>query len=634
MRVALPGSAERLLQHVANGNRPTGNPGNTTLLIVLIVVAVLYFARTVFIPLSLALLLTFLLAPMVIRLRHWGFGRIPSAFGVVLLAFLAMGVIGTVMVSQLADLAHKFPEYEQNVNEKLESVRSSGGGFVTRLSRVIGKVSEELTPRVPSRQGQPADDRPVPVEIRRSAFSPFDIVQKVVGSVLQIVLMAGCVIVFVIFMLIEREDLRDRLLRLAGSGRINLTTQVLDDAAHRVSRYLLAQLVINVGFGFLAGTGLYLMHIPNPLLWGMLAALLRYIPYLGIWIAAAMPAGVAFAVQPGWLTVPLVFGLYFGIDLLMYNFVEPLLYGTSTGISPLAILVAAVFWTWLWGPMGLLLATPLTVCVVVIGHHVPTLSFLRIMLSDEPVLPWHVRFYQRMLAMDLEEATELAETFLKGKSLEELYDSVIVPALSLAEQDRHRGKLHENRQQFIFDNTRILIEDIAERADQLVEVGHTGKLRAAVSRNNGRELKPVVPAEPRVVCIPARDQADELASLMLVQLLNRKGIGARALSSDLLTGEFIGEVGREQPAVACVSTVPPYGYVHARYLCRRLRSQFTQLKVVGAILTENDVEEIKQRQPPLVADELASSLRQVLTLVGSLIQLRSPASPQPAPSAS
>ncbi len=614
---------------MANGNRPNGIKGSTTLLTVLIVLAVLYFARSVFIPLALAILLAFLLGPLVIRLRHWGLGRVPSAVSVVLLSFCIVGVISMIMASQLTDLAHKLPEYQHNVHQKIESVRQSGGGVLTRISRIAHSINDSLTPQVPT-QANPADgEKPVPVEIRRSPFSPFELIQKVLGSVLGMLVTAGIVIVFVIFMLIEREDLRDRLLRLAGAQRINVTTKLLDDAAQRVSRYLLAQLVINVGFGVLAGIGLYFLRVPNPFLWAMLAALLRYIPYLGIWIAAIMPAAVALAVDPGWLKIPAVFGMYFGIDLCMYNFAEPLLYGSSTGISPLAILVAAVFWTWLWGPVGLLLATPLTVCVVVIGHHVPNLEFLTILLSDEEVLSPHARFYQRMLAMDLDEATELAEQYLKNdKPLEQLFDEVIVPALSMAEQDRHRGKLDDIRQQFIFQNTRSLVEDLAERADDLVTAN--GAKNRQTKSDKRRETEGDPPGHVQVLCIPARDEADEIASVMLAELLGRRGIQAKVLSSGVLASEAVGSAERTGPLVAFVAAVPPFGYLHARYLCRRLKSQFKRMRLVAAILTEGDVNEVRQRKPPIPAEELCSSLQQALAQVVSLISVRSEPAKAPA----
>jgi len=605
---------------VSNETRPNGK--QATLLIVLVVVAVLYFARTVFIPLAFSILLSFMLAPLVTRLRRWRLGRIPSTAIVVLIAFVVLGVIGTVMEFQLSDLAHKLPEYQQNVQQKLNSIRNSGGGFVKRVSGGFERFTEEFTSATaPASKAQPPEERPVPVEIRHAPFSPVEMIQKVLGSVVSVLLTTGIVIVFVIFMLIEQDHLRNRLIRLAGSRRVNLTTNVLDDAANRVSRYLLAQFVINCGYGLLTGTALYFLRVPNPLLWGMLAALFRYIPYLGIWVAAIMPAAVAFAVKPGWVDVPIVFGMYIGVDLLMYNFVEPLLYGSSTGLSPLAVLVSAVFWTWLWGPAGLLLATPLTVCAAVIGRHVHELAFLQILLSDEPVLPPGTRFYQRMLAMDPEEASHICEKFLKGKSLEELYDVVIVPALSLAEADRHRGKLDEEKQKSIFQNTRILTEDIAARANYLVAGSHTGKTaffqkERADTKTNFESIGPV-----DALCIPARDAADEIAAFMLKQLLERRGISAKTVAAGISAGEISLEVGKTNPKVACVLAVPPFTYMHTRYLCRRLRSQFKHLKLGIALLTENPKAEEGQPYALPSADETAFSLRQAVTQIVALSQV-------------
>ncbi|HTL56148.1 MAG TPA: AI-2E family transporter [Candidatus Limnocylindrales bacterium] len=616
---------------MANGNRPNGNSGSITLLTVLIVVAVLYFGRMVFVPLALSVLLAFLLAPVVSRLQRWGLGRIPSAILVVTLFLVIIGFVGALMTTQLTDLARKLPGYQTNIHRKVESVRASGGGLINRISRVVADFSDSLTPsRAAATPRNQSEEKPVPVEIRRSAFSPLDMIQKVLGSLLNVMVTAGLVLVFVIFMLIEQTGLRDRLIRLGGARRVNATTRMLDDASQRVSRYLLAQLVINSAFGMLAGIGLYFMKVPNPFLWGLVAALLRYIPYLGIWIAAIMPAALAFAVEPGWVKAPLVFAIYFGIDLIMYNFVEPLLYGNSTGLSPLAILVAAVFWTWLWGAVGLLLATPLTVCVVVLGRHIPQLWFLRILLSDEPVLRPETRFYQRLLAMDLEEATEIAEEFLKGKSLEEFYDGIMIPALSLAEEDRHQGRLDEARQRFVFQNSRILVEDLAERADELT--------RGEESREqpNEQQHRPEIPAAdapPEVICIPARDEADEVAAAMLVQLLQIRGVPARTLTAGMLVGELLESVNHQQPPVVCVLAVPPFGYAHARYLCRRLRDQAPDVKLVGAILTEQRPEDLKQRQPQLVADELAISLRQTLAAVLPLIHTGNNKVLQPALSA-
>ena len=617
------GSAEQQKSEpVKNGDRGEPGNGNIKFLAIVLVVAVLFFAREVFIPLVLAMLLAFLLAPLVTRLRRWGLWRIPSVISIVLLAFILIGIIGMFLASQLGDLAHKLPGYEQNVRQKLQSIRSSGSGVVNRVSKTVNNVSGDLTVRQKAPSGQEGEEKPVPVEIRRSAFSPLEVVQKMLGSLLSIGFTALIVIVFVIFMLIQQEDLRNRLIKLAGARRLDVTTKVLDDAADRVSRYLLAQLIVNVVYGALAGLAVYLIGVPNPLMWGMLAALLRYIPYLGIWVAALMPALVAFAVEPGWVKLPLIFGIYFGIDLLMYNLAEPVLYGNSTGVSPLAILVAAVFWTWLWGPVGLLLATPLTVCVVVIGRHVPNLEFLSIMLSDEPALKPQTRFYQRMLAMDLDEATEIAEEFLKGKSLEDLYDGLIIPALSLAEEDRHRGKLSDKRQQFIFRNTRILLEDIAERSDELIARNGSQQMQDGnPSENPGNACT----VEASVLCVPARDEADELAAFMLAQLLQKSGIGARPVPAASLAIDAVGRLSQDKAKIACVFAVPPFGYMHARYLCRRLQERFKNLKLIAGILTERDVQELKLRHPTIAADQLASSLKEVVAAVRTALSLENTA---------
>jgi len=611
---------------VAEGIRAT-RENSARLLTIVIVGAVLYFAREVLIPFALAFLLAFLLSPLATRLRHWGLGRVPSAMLVVLVSFSLIAVVGFVMASQLTDVAHKLPGYQQNIREKLHSVQVSGGGLIERATRVIHNLTTELTPPAPSSsRGQSGEEKPVPVEIRKAPFSPIEMLRRVLGSLLSIGVTGLIIIVFVIFMLIQKEDLRDRLIRLVGAGRVNITTQALDDAAQRLSHYLLAQAGINITFGILVGCVLYIIRVPNPLLWGLAAALLRYIPYLGIWVAACMPALMAFAVEPGWVKVPIIFGSYLGIDLLMYNFAEPLLYGNTTGISPIAILVAAVFWTWLWGPVGLFLSTPLTVCLAVIGRYVPSMEFLSILLGDEPVLKPETKFYQRMLAMNLDEATELAENYLKGKSLEELDDCVIIPALSLAEEDRHRGRLDEEREQFLFQNTRLLVEDITERADNLIAGSNSSRKQNEEAPNNETAASN---DHPEVVCIPARDEADEIAALMLEQLLSKRGIGANVLSCAGLLGECIQQVEAQKPRVVCVAAVPPFGYVHARYLCRRLRNRFPELKVVAAILTEGDVNEIKKRQPPVPADEIGSSLSQALAAILSLLPTANPR-PQPA----
>jgi predicted PurR-regulated permease PerM len=578
---------------------------------VVIVVAVLYFARVVFIPLALAILFAFLLAPLVTRLRRWKIGRIPSVLIVVHLAFAVIAAFGFLMALQLTDLGHKMPEYEQNIHNKLKSIRDSSSGLMGRLSRFMHDFNQEMSS--PASRPGPEDQKPVPVEIQHGPFSSsLEMAPKLLGSVASLVLTAIIVIVFVIFILLQQEDLRDRIIRLAGAGRLNATTKALDEAGERVSRYLVAQLIVNVAFGVPVGLALYFLGVPNPILWGMLAALCRYIPYLGIWIAAVMPAAVLFAIDPGWAKPFSVFGIYFGIDLLMYNFVEPWVYGNSTGMTPLAILVAAVFWTWLWGAVGLLLATPLTVCLAVLGRYVPSLRFLGVLLSDEPVLSPEKRFYQRLLATDVEEAAEIAEEFLKNNSLEKLYDAVVVPALSLAEEDRLAGRLDEEQGQAVFRDARLIIEDIGPRSREIA--GGDSEHRTEASCIGSDES-----AETSVFSLPARSEVDELAALMLAQLLDLRGIKTKALSASALASEQMEEIGHEKARLVCVSTVPPDGYLHSRYLCKRLREQFPDIRIVAAILIREDEREIKQRGTATPADETVVTLAEAVAAVCALL---------------
>jgi hypothetical protein len=359
---------------------------------------------------------------------------------------------------------------------------------------------------------------------------------------------------------------------------------------------------------------LYFLGVPNPILWGALAALLRYIPYLGIWVAAIMPAAVVFAIDPGWLKPLAVFGVYGGIDLMMYNFVEPLVYGNTTGLTPLAILIAAVFWAWLWGPVGLLLATPLTVCLAVIGRYVPSLRFLGVLLSDEEVLTPEKRFYQRLLAADVEEAAEIAEEFLKGKSLEELYDTVIVPALALAEEDCLAGKLDDHEQEFVFQNGRLVVEDIAPRAKEII-AGENG------SRHHVKNHVHVNPhaAEARVLALPAHGAGDEIAALMLAQLSEKRGIHTRVVSAEALASERLEQAGGEKIEVVSVVSLAPDGFLYVRYLCKRLREQFPELRIVAAILVYDDAADVRKTELGASANEVAGSLNEAAKQIQSLV---------------
>ena len=608
-------------------NRPNTTSRSTSFLSVVLVVAVLYFAREIFIPLALAVLFAFLLAPLVTRLRHWGLWRMPSVLIVVSFAFLVLAVIGALGTAQLTDLGRKMPEYQHNVHQKLQSFRDSSNGTLGRITRMMHNFNEELKPPASQAQLAPGDQKPVPVEIRQGDVSPFKLVPKVLGSVLGGLITLVIVVVFVIFMLAQKEDLRDRVIRLVGWRQLNITTKALDEAGERVSRYLLAQLFVNVAFGIPAGVALYFLGVPNPILWGVLAALLRYIPYLGIWVAAIMPAAVLFAMGPGWVKPIAVFGIYGGIDLMMYNFVEPFVYGNTTGLTPLAILIAAVFWAWLWGAVGLLLAVPLTVCLAVIGRYVPSMRFLGVLLSDEEVLTPEKRFYQRLLATDVEEAAEVAEEFLKGKTLEELYDVVIVPALALAEADNLAGRMEESQQQFVFENARLLVEDIAPRASDII-AGET----SVRHRLNGKEhvQDTSASAGARVLALPAHGPADEIAALMLTHLLEARGVRARTVSAGSLASERLEEAGEEKIEVVCVTALVPDGFLHARYLCKKLRTQFPELRIVAAVVVRDEGRDVRTREFLASASEVARSLGEAAQQVQALIPVRPTPAPQTA----
>jgi predicted PurR-regulated permease PerM len=552
-----------------NGQDTPSN-GFTTLASFAIITAVLYFAKDVLIPLALAFLLSFLLGPLVVRLARWGLGKASSVLLVVAMASVLVGVIGWLVLAQLIHLVDQLPKYQANLHEKVLSIRRpSRNGLIAHAASMLKEVQKELDSFTRSDDdgtnlaGQGLESA-VPVEIRSPRPNAFQLMGTMVGPVLKPLAIAAAVVFFVILMLFQREDLRERFLKLVSGGELNVATQAVDDAAQRVSRYLLMQLVVNMAYGVPIGVGLFLIGVPNAFLWGLLATLLRFVPFIGVWIAASFPIVLAFAVDPGWLKVILTVVLFGVVELLCVNLAEPLLYGASTGVSNIALLVAAIFWTWLWGAVGLLLSTPLTVCLMVLGKYVPGVSFLSVLLGSEPVLEPHARFYQRMLAMDEEELIDLSDKFLQDHSVAELYDSVLIPALGLAEQDRHKGTLAELRQNFIVQNTRELIEMLGDREPLPSEVGPDSD-------------------RPAILCLPARDESDELAALMLQQLLRKRGLSARALPATTLARDWLKQIRRDRIQTVCVSSIPPFAVAPARLTCKRLRREFPHLNILVGI---------------------------------------------------
>jgi predicted PurR-regulated permease PerM len=537
--------------------------------------AALYFGRQIFIPLALAVVFSFLLTPLVGLLERIHFGRVPAVCVVLALAFVMLGTVTWAVAGQMVEIMVDFPDYKANLDNKIHSLHLSHDGHLSKATATVQELNKELSAvpgELSSGHVQSKDQaaaRPVhPISVEVAA-PPSNLVQDLralLGPLAGPVETAAIVIIFTVFMMVKREDLRNRAIRLAGRGQLNLMTQALDDAGRRLSRYLLLQFLVNSGYGLLFGIALYFTGVPHALLWGVLAALLRFIPYIGTLIAAAFPVAMALAVSPGWHQAAIAFGVFVVLELAVSNVIEPILYGSHTGISSLAVLVAAVFWATLWGPVGLILSTPLTVCLMVLGRYVPQLNFLEIVLGDEPVLPPEQQFYQRLLAMDQEEARTIAESHLKGNPLESLYESVFVPALRLAEQDHHVEGLDDDTRAFIFQSTRDLIEDLGDRLaeerppenSKSDAFGQLGQTQTAATNIN-------------IACLPARNGADELVAVMLAQLLRKAGYRASELRAGTVD-DMLAAVSQQEFNVVCVSSLPPYPAGQARTICKRLQA--------------------------------------------------------------
>ncbi len=589
-------------------------------MVVLGTIAALYFAREVLIPFAFALTLTFLLSPAVDLLQRLRAGRALSVLTIVLISIAATSGVGWIIANQLIEAANQLPLYRENIQAKIAALHHPVTGQVGEAAASVKEIARELTSPAsespaspPVVQGQkqpkapPVPKSPMTVEVVDAPVSEWAELRDLFTPVLGPLGRAGIVILFSIFMLLEREDLRNRLLRLAGVGKLNLMTQALDDAARRVSRYLLMQFLVNVGFGVVFGIGLYGIGVPYPVLWGAVAAILRIVPYIGTLTAALLPIALSLAVFDGWLKPLLVFLLVVVLELIVGNFLEPWLYGIHVGISSLALLVTAVFWAVLWGPAGLILSTPLTVCLVVLGRYVPHLSFLHILLGDEPALSAEAQVYQRLLAMDQLEAQTIVDQFLKGRPLVELYDSVLIPALSLAEQDRHKGAIDAPREEFLFLSINEMIAEFSEY--QLAD-------------DNPAKKDPAAHSGGRIICLPAHDRADEVTASMLAQLLEQKGLIAVAFpiaESSPLEWMTLLQVGDGD--MVCISALPPYAFAPARTMCKQIRERFPLLKIVVSVWGfSGDVNKALARfdrgQPDRLCTSLAGALEQIHELAG------------------
>ena len=570
-----------------------------------LVIAALYLAKVVFLPLAFAILFAFLLAPLVSSLERI---RLPRTLAVVLViaGFAAMlGCVGWLAGSQLIQMAGDLPKYQANIDQKLASVHNQGNTSFSRAEAEVerlGKRLEQIVPGSDTSEGSPehaagSQEQPVPV---REVPSTGRLYQ--VGGILDPVITAFLTIVFTFFVLLRREDLRNRLIGLTGRGHVNVTTLAMMDANARISRYFQLQLAVNTTYGSIVVLALYLIGVPHFVLFGALASILRFIPYIGAPIAALLPTVLAFAVFQGWRQGLLVVAVFFCLEVVTANYAEPHLYGKQTGLSSLAILVAAAFWTLIWGPVGLVLSVPLTVCLVVMGSHVPNFEFLTVMLGDQRPIPPSAQLFQRLLARDEHEAGEVLESYLEDHSLAEVYDDVVIPALSMAEQNRHQQDLTDDAVRFIYQSLRELIQDMGDREPE----------------SGTEELKLQAPAT-RILCVPARDEADEIVGIMLAQLLQAAGFEATAIPVE--RDSQVGAVAAaERPDIVFLSGLPPFARAHSRRVYHTVRSRYPSLRImIGLWNYREDHAQAAQQISRGELSEAATTLAQAVTQVQAVV---------------
>ena len=546
-------------------NPPAWSPRHLTVLIgVALVLGFLYVAKVVVIPVALAILFTFLLAPLVNALQRRWVSRVPAVVLVTLLALGAVVGLAWAVTHQVGSLLDAYPKYEQNVASKIASMRvRGGGGLIDKAQVVTERIGNQLEVMSVDNAAplDPELARAQPVRIVAQADSPLGMADlwSVAAPLLEPLAGIGLVVVLVVFMLIHREDLRDRLIALIGPTQMAETTRALDDAGGRVSRYLLMQLAINVGYGVAVALGLWAIGVPYAVLWGFFAALLRYIPYLGPWLAAMLPITMSVLIEPSWSTALLVVGLFAALELVTNMIIEPTVYGRGIGVSQAALLIAVAFWTWLWGAVGLVLASPLTVCLVVLGRHVPHLRFLDTLLGDRPALSPAHRFYQRMLAEDETEAAGLLAEVSALDGHDRSYDDVVVPMLAQSRIDVREGRISPEVHTRLVQDTRELIDAHRRqiRPEALVGAELTG-----------------------VLAIASRDALDEVALAMLGKLVDPGRIDWKVASSQALASDVVAAVRESGVGVVVLLSVPPGGLAHARYLCKRLRTFGPALHIV------------------------------------------------------
>jgi predicted PurR-regulated permease PerM len=586
-----------------------------TLLIGVVVVACLFFAREVLIPITLAGILSFMLAPVIRMLQNFRLPRVLAVIVVVLLAFAAIFALGTLITREVTQLASDLPRYQSTISMKIQRFSGSGesgmAGTLRRAEKVIEELDSELANEKLSQQ------KLIPVEVHEPSGGPLQTLSSLISPLLSPLAMAGLIVVFVVFILVQREDLRNRLIRLAGSTDIPHTTAAIDDAAHRLSRLFLSQLIINSIFALVIGLGLWWIGVPSFFLWGILAGVLRFIPYIGSILGLVFPVVLALSVDPGWSMVLWTFALFFVLEALTGQVIEPIFLGHSTGLSPVAVVLSATFWAWLWGPIGLVLATPLTVMVVVLGRHIDALKFLDILLGDKPALSDAENFYQRMLARDPVEAVEQAKSFMAAHSLSEYCDEIVRPALILGQKDAERGVLEAEKTKVFRDTIKSLFLDLAHehwvsRKEAHVTLGTPARQLPFLEKGqpglNGR-------SKEALVLFSVRTELDEAAAIVLATILEVHGLKARVERSEALAALNLTKLDISDTALISLSTIDTKNASHIQYATRRVRNRAPDAKIVLGVWSATDDKPLIDSKDALNVDYVARTFYEAASII-------------------
>jgi predicted PurR-regulated permease PerM len=607
------------------------------------ILAILYFAREVMVPITLAVILSLLISPLVRALRRLGLGATSSVLAAVFLLTVSLASVASVIGVQVAHMMRSLPQYERTIRHKLYKMNELTvdrlAAFTSQTERLIGERHEPQAASEPppsSVTGSPSGEAPQPapsstpavplaVEVHQPPLSPLQVVERVVGSVWVPLETAGIVLVVLMFVLLERESVRDRFIRLAGAADLRATTLVLNDAGERLSRFFVSQFLVNLGVGASLWLGLALIGLPHATLWAALAAVLRFVPYVGVWIAALTAAALAAAVDPGWTLVILTLGLFVVVELIAGQLVEPQLYGHSTGLSPLSVVVAAIFWSWIWGPVGLVVSTPLTLCLVVAGRHIKALRLLDILLGDGEVLTLPERFYQRALSADSEELIANARAYLKHDSLAAYSDFVLMPAIRLAAFDLERGAISREQQLKVRQTIVTVVSAVSggrrgftrrRHAMSMLEQMSAGQqLRQQREQLIGRWQGPlVVPPGSVMLCVSMGSIADDLATELLVRIMRDKKLDARHLSIGDLNQLPPPEAARGSVSmVYVVSAAPDEGRKELAVVAEQIRARFADALLVGVLLPGLVLQQGSSIDT-IPADKLATSLVEALQI--------------------